>query len=60
MAEKRIAENPSLDGAGLARAGIIVGWVGIGVVLAMILLGVTAFGFLTSANGDGLPVRFTF
>jgi hypothetical protein len=57
MAERRIDENPALEGAGLARAGIVVGWVGVGVVMAMILLGITAFGVFTSA-GD-LPVRFT-
>ena len=58
MADKRIHENPELGGAGLARAGIIVGWVGLGLVLAMILLGITIFGVFASAGASELPVRF--
>jgi len=58
IAEKNIAANPSLQGANLARAGIIVGWVGLGLVAAFFLLGITAFGFLGGAFSD-LPVRFT-
>jgi hypothetical protein len=53
MAEKRIVANPQLEGAGLARVAIIVGWVGVGVVVAFLLLGITAFGLITG------PVRFT-
>ena len=56
MAEKRIAENPALDGAGLARAGIIIGWVGFGVILLMILFGFAVLGAFSSAGRD-LPVR---
>ena len=45
MAETRIAADPTLGGEGLAKAGIIVGWVG----LAM---GALAFGlFLTVFSG---------
>lgn len=59
IAQKNIAANPVLEGASLARAGIIVGWVGLGVAVAFLLLGITAFGFLNGAFSD-LPVRLTF
>ena len=58
IAQKNIAANPALEGASLARAGIIVGWVGVGLVVAFLLLGVTVFGFFSGTFGD-LPVRFT-
>jgi hypothetical protein len=43
MAEKRLAADPSLDGAGFARAGIILGWVGLAIPFVML---VVAFGLL--------------
>jgi hypothetical protein len=58
IAQKNIAEDPSLQGAGLARAGVITGWVGIGIGVAFLLLGVTFLGFLHGAF-SGMPVRFT-
>jgi hypothetical protein len=57
MAQKNIAQKPALEGAGLARMGIIVGWVGIGLMVAFIVL---AFGFLgvfTSSTTDVVPAR---
>ena len=49
----------STAGAGPApaRAGIIIGWVGFGVVLLTILFGFAVLGVLSSAGSD-LPVRF--
>ena len=38
MARGRLRENPSLEGAGFATAGIVLGWVGVG-------LGILAFLF---------------
>jgi hypothetical protein len=58
IAQKNIAANPALEGASLARAGIIVGWVGVGIVGAFLLLGITAFGFFGGAFSN-LPVHFT-
>jgi hypothetical protein len=58
MAERRIAENPALEGASLARTGVIVGWVGVGIGALMLLLGITALGIFTNATGN-LPVHFT-
>ena len=46
MAEKRLAADPSLDGAGLARAGIILGWVGVAIPIAILVVG---FGLLALA-----------
>lgn len=50
MAEKRIAANPGVEGAGLARAGIVIGWVGLAVGAAIFLLGLTAFGILSGSS----------
>lgn len=58
IAEKNIAADPALEGASLARAGIIVGWVGVGVVAAFLLLGVTVFGLFSGVFSD-LPIQFT-
>jgi hypothetical protein len=45
-ARKRIAEDPDLQGAEMARAGIIIGWVGVAlVVLAVVFLITLAFAF---------------
>ncbi|MGZ4128322.1 MAG: DUF4190 domain-containing protein [Actinomycetota bacterium] len=38
VARKHIAEDPSLEGDSLARAGTIVGWVGIGVAVLLIAM----------------------
>ena len=58
MAEKNIARNPSLEGAGLARMGIIVGWVGIGVFVAFIVLGFAFLGIFSSSTTSDVPARF--
>lgn len=57
QARNRIREDPSLDGDGMARAGVILGWIGIGVfavgaVLALLFLviGVSTGGY----SGPGL------
>jgi hypothetical protein len=57
MAQKNMAQNPSLEGAGLARMGIIVGWVGIGLVIAFILLGIAFLGVFTSSTTTEVPAR---
>jgi hypothetical protein len=57
IAQKNLAQNPALEGAGLARMGIIIGWVGLGLVIAFIVL---AFGFLgafTSSTESDVPAR---
>ena len=37
-ARRRIAEDPDLGGAELARAGIIIGWIAIGLTVLVIVL----------------------
>jgi hypothetical protein len=37
VARRRIGDDPTLGGDELARAGIIVGWIGLGLILAAIL-----------------------
>jgi hypothetical protein len=59
MAQKNIAQNPALEGAGLARTGIIIGWVGIGVVVAFLLLGIAFLGVFSSSTSDVVPARPT-
>jgi hypothetical protein len=45
-ARRRIAQDPTLGGAEMARAGIIVGWIGVVVtLLAVLFLIVIAIGF---------------
>jgi uncharacterized OB-fold protein len=58
IAEKNIAADPALGGANLARAGIIVGWVGLAIVAVFALLGFTFLGLFSGVFSD-LPVRFT-
>jgi hypothetical protein len=57
MAQKNIAQNPALEGANLARMGIIIGWVGIGVLVAFILLGIAFLGVFSSSTTDVVPAR---
>lgn len=47
MARERLAADPTLAGEGLAQAGIILGWVGLAVGVAVLMLFLTVFsGFL--------------
>jgi hypothetical protein len=57
MAQKNIAENPALEGAGLARMGMIVGWVGVGLVIAFVVLGVAFLGVFSSSTDSQVPAR---
>jgi hypothetical protein len=57
MSQKKIAQNPGLEGASLARAGIIVGWVGIGLGVAFILLAFAFLGVFSSTQVDTVPAR---
>jgi len=49
-ARKHIAEDPELGGAELARAGIIVGWIAIG--LAVLFIGGLLILTLTVQHGN--------
>lgn len=51
LARKRIREEPHYDGAGVALAGLIIGWIITGFVIAylMLLIGIVALGI-----GDAL------
>jgi hypothetical protein len=55
IAQKNIARNPSLEGANLARLGIIVGWVGIGLLVAFVVLAVGILGVFSSSTTDFVP-----
>ncbi len=47
MAQTRLAADPTLQGEGLAQAGIILGWVGLAVGAVFLLLFLTVLsGFL--------------
>jgi hypothetical protein len=55
IAQKNIAQNPALEGARLARMGIIVGWVGVGLVLAFLVLGFGLLGIFSSSSNEYVP-----
>ena len=57
MAQKNIAENPALEGASLARTGIILGWVGLGLVVAFILLAIAFLGVFSVSTSSEIPAR---
>lgn len=46
QAQQKIRQDPSLDGEGMARAGVILGWVGVGIAAIAILAGI----FLVAAG----------
>ncbi len=39
-AQREIAESPGLSGEGLAKAGVILGWIGVALMVAGIIIGV--------------------
>jgi len=57
IAQKNIARNPSLEGAGLARMGIIIGWVGLGLLVAFFVLAVGMLGVFSSSTESDVPAR---
>jgi hypothetical protein len=57
IAQKNMAQNPALEGAGLARTGIIVGWVGIGLFVAFLLIAVAFLGVFSSSTTTEVPAR---
>ena len=57
IAQKNIAQNPSLEGANLARMGIIIGWVGIGLLVAVVVLAFGFLGIVTSSTESDVPAR---
>jgi len=46
-AQREIAENPGLSGEGLAKAGVVLGWIGVALMVAGIIVGVL-FAILTA------------
>ncbi|HKY77779.1 MAG TPA: DUF4190 domain-containing protein [Acidimicrobiia bacterium] len=57
IAQKNIAQNPSLEGAGLARMGIIIGWVGLGLLIAFFVLAFGLLGVFSSSTESDVPAR---
>jgi len=55
VAQKNIAQNPTLEGGNLARMGIIIGWVGIGLMVAFVVLAVGLLGVFSSSTSDFVP-----
>ena len=56
QARRRLDEDPTLDGEGMAKAGIILGWVGIafGVVVVVGFVVALLAGFAVNAPSDGI------
>ena len=61
IAQKNIAQNPALEGANLARTGVIVGWVGIAIGLVFLLLAVAMLGVFGTSHSEiiQVPTRVT-
>lgn len=51
MSRTRLAADPALEGEGLARTGILLGWVGIGIGVLFLLLGFAMFAPMTRFGG---------
>jgi hypothetical protein len=51
QARQRIADDPTLEGDGMAKAGVILGWIGIGLAALGIVAWVLAAVFTVSAGG---------
>lgn len=62
MAEKEFSVNPSLDGQGLAKAGKIIGWIGLGLGLCGCLFTLISFVFagLGQASTGFIPSLMAF
>ena len=56
IAQKNIAQNPALEGANLARMGVIIGWVGIGLMVAFFLLAVAFLGVFSTTHSEIIQV----
>ena len=41
IALSQIRKNPSIQGRGMAIAGLVLGWVGVGVLLIVLIVGVS-------------------
>lgn len=55
QSRQKIAADPALEGAGLAKAGLILGWIGIGVSL-LLIAGAVAGIILAPSGGGPAPV----
>jgi hypothetical protein len=53
QAKARIAIDPSIEGEGMARAGVILGWVGVGIAGVFIVLWVLGAIFAFGTGGFG-------
>ena len=49
-AKREIAERPGLGGAGLATAGIVLGWIGVALTVLAVLLVLLLVAASTSTN----------
>jgi hypothetical protein len=49
-AQREMAERPGQSGAGLAKAGIILGWIGLAVAALGVFMVVIALGTLSHSN----------
>jgi hypothetical protein len=55
QARTKIREDPTLEGDGMARAGVILGWIGIGLAVAGVVVAVLALVVGVTTSGDIEP-----
>lgn len=55
QAKARMAQDPTLEGEGMARAAVILGWIGIGLGALGIVFAILAFAIGVSTGGSDTP-----
>ncbi|MGH9041255.1 MAG: DUF4190 domain-containing protein [Acidimicrobiia bacterium] len=51
MSRTRLAADPDLEGEGLAKTGVLLGWVGVGLAVLFLLLGLAMFAPAARSSG---------
>lgn len=55
QAKSKIAVDPSLEGEGMAKAGVILGWIGIAYAIIMVIVFVGLFQSVETVNFEPTP-----
>jgi hypothetical protein len=55
QAKAKIAADPSLDGEGMAKAGVVLGWIGVAFTIVWVLVFLSIVNSADSINFDTTP-----